>query len=91
MLPGVSRKFLDLVQVIPRSRKYNFFEIFDGPLFSEILELFFLDLFLDLGKIKRVSKADSYGNEELIRKWIKSVFCFCFFSILWEREWSRLV
>ena len=38
-LPDVarqSRKFLDLVYEIPRSRKYNFSEIFGGPLFSEI-------------------------------------------------------
>ena len=38
-LPDVARqsmKFLDLVYEIPRSRKYNFSEIFDGPLFSEI-------------------------------------------------------
>ena len=35
-------------------------------------------------------KAGSYGNEKLIRKWTRSVF-FCFFSILWEREWSRFV
>ena len=38
-----------------------------------------------------VCKADSYGNEKLIlRKWTKSVL-FLFFSILWEREWSRFV
>ena len=24
-------------------------------------------------------QADSYGNEKLIRKWIRSGFCFCFF------------
>ena len=38
-LPDVarqSRKFLDLVYEIPRSRKYNFSEISGGPLFSEI-------------------------------------------------------
>ena len=29
MLPGDSWKFLDLVKEIPRSRKYNFSEIFD--------------------------------------------------------------
>ena len=26
-----------------------------------------------------VCKANSYGNEKLIRKWTKSIFCFCFF------------
>ena len=36
------------------------------------------------------SEADSYGNEKLIRKLTRSVF-FCFFFILWEREWSRFV
>ena len=27
-----------------------------------------------------INKADSYGNEKLIRKWTKSVFLFCFFQ-----------
>ena len=40
------------------------------------LPLFF---FVPIRQIQ--TKADSYGNEKLIRKWIKSVFFF-FFSIL---------
>ena len=44
----------------------------------------------DIISIKPAGKADSYGNEKLIRKWTRSVF-FLFFSILWEREWSRFV
>ena len=38
---------------------------------------------------KAEKKADSYGNEKLIRKWTRSIF-FVIFSII-QREWSRSV
>ena len=48
--------------------------------FLRVPPLDFNDFFLLV-----LSQADSYGNEKLIRKWTKFVFCFVFFNLMGTR------